>query len=74
VQEAHVVPSVQVLQELSQTKHLPLLRYLPSIHPGTQVVPVIKNPSLHVTHWDTFEPKHVEQAGLHFEHTLTELA
>lgn len=37
-QVTQVCESEQVAQVESQTAHLPLLRYLPSTHPGTQVV------------------------------------
>lgn len=49
-QDKQAYPSSQVAQVEAQVKHLPSLKYLPSIHPGWQVVPLIKNPSLHDPH------------------------
>lgn len=65
-QLSQVVSSVHALQGSIHVLQVPLVKYLPTIHPGTQVVSFNKNPSKHPPHSLIEGPVQVEQAELHF--------
>jgi len=64
-QVAQVESLTQVAQVAVQARHLPSLRYLPSMHPGEQVVSFKRKPSLHPPHSPVVGPVQVVQAELH---------
>ena len=65
-QLSQVESSVHELQGLMHALQVPLVKYLPTMHPGRQVASFNKNPSTHPPHSLIEGPVQVEQAELHF--------